>query len=125
MLHHTFTSGRRFLLAAVLLLLSPLTAAAETGLGYAKRFPAKWLEQDGLIRLETVCYNYPASSYMYRLCRSEAATTLNARCQRYRTTLERLPDNAHYRKLTDKYCTAARNYPAETQATRIVDNNDQ
>ncbi len=94
----------------LLLLALPLTCAAEPTPGYSKRFPAKWLEQDGTIQLNTVCYNYPENSYMYRMCRNEAVNTLQTRCQRYQAVAQRMPDNSHYLELADKYCTAAHLY---------------
>ncbi|MBV0932449.1 hypothetical protein [Marinobacterium weihaiense] len=93
-----------------LLLLSPTLPASEALDEYAKRFPAKWLERNGTIRLDTLCYNYPGDSYMYRLCRQQAANTFVDRCQRYEAALTRQPDSRHYRRLASKYCTAARQY---------------
>lgn len=92
------------------LLLLPALACAAPELNYAKRFPAQWLERDGQIRLDTVCYNYPQTSYMYRLCRQEAVNTFTNRCQRYRAVHQQHPDDDHYRALADKYCRAAADY---------------
>ncbi|GAA0696008.1 hypothetical protein GCM10009104_24900 [Marinobacterium maritimum] len=103
-------NGLPQLLCCTLLLALPLTATAEPSPGYSKRFPAKWLETSGEIRLDTICYNYPESSYMYRMCRQEAGNTLRSRCQRYRAVQQADPNDAHYQELTEKYCRAARLY---------------
>ncbi len=122
----SFTMNGFYRQACGLLLLAlPLTCAAEPTPGYSKRFPAKWLERDGRIQLGTLCYNYPESSYMYHLCRQEAANTLQARCQRYQAVLQRDPDAIHYRELADKYCHAARNYHPFPQQESPDNNNGQ
>ncbi|MBA4503458.1 hypothetical protein [Marinobacterium marinum] len=108
-------------------LLLAMSAGASTGshLGYGKRFPARWLEHENQIRLDTVCYNYPESSYMYHFCRQEAGKTLATRCQRYRNAQQRQPDNSHYLKLTEKYCTAARLYQPFPSREHARYDNDQ
>ncbi|ULG69638.1 hypothetical protein [Marinobacterium sediminicola] len=100
-------------------------ALATTTPGYGKRFPAKWLERSGEILLDTICYNYPADSYMYRLCREEAVHTLNARCQRYEAVAQHSPDSNHYLELADKYCVAARLYRPFPEQAPLDNNNGQ
>jgi len=96
------------------LLVTGVTASATTDMveNYRKRFPARWLEQNGTIHVDTICYNYPESSYMYRLCREQAAHTLSHRCDRYRALAEAATEDtrAHYQQLADKYCTASQDY---------------
>lgn len=80
---------------------------------YAKRFPAQWLEDDGHIRLDTICYNYPRQSHMYPLCRLQALTRLEDSCDRYQALTDESSDQAmhqHFSNLTDKYCIASKNY---------------
>lgn len=92
------------------LLPSPLTVA-ETE--YGKRFPAKWLEHAGRIRLDTICYNYPEQSYMYPLCRLQTVTRLEQRCTRYRSGMQQASElrvREHFRTLADKYCIAGEEY---------------
>jgi len=88
------------------------TASAEASEGYRKRFPAQWLERQGEIRLDTICYNYPGNSYMYRLCRQQAAQTLQQRCSRYRALAEvnTGATRAHHQRMADKYCRASEHY---------------
>jgi len=99
-----------------LLLILPgllLSLNASAGSEYGKRFPARWLEHEGRIRLDTVCYNYPQQSYMYPLCRLQAVTRLEKRCTRYRTSLQQATEfqvREHFRVLTDKYCSASEEY---------------
>ncbi len=118
-------NGLYRLVCCLVPLLLPLPGAAEPTPGYSKRFPAKWLEHDGRIHLGTVCYNYPENSYMYRMCRNEAANTLQTRCQRYQGVSQSTPDSVHYRELADKYCTAARLYRPFPGRTHPNDNNGQ
>lgn len=99
---------------ATALLSAGLTASAgaDSLENYRKRFPARWLEHEGVIHVDTVCYNYPESSYMYRLCREQAAETLSRRCDRYRALAETSSEDTrpHYQRLADKYCTASEHY---------------
>jgi hypothetical protein len=90
-------------------------ASSEAEANYRKRFPAQWLEREGEIRLDTICYNYPDGSYMYRLCRQQAAQTLQGRCSRYQALLNTYSGDTgtHYRRLADKYCTASEQYQPE------------
>ncbi len=86
------------------------TAAAED---YAKRFPAQWLEDNGHIRIDTICYNYPRQSHMYSLCRLQALTRLEESCDRYQSLANESRDQAlrqHFSSLTDKYCIASKKY---------------
>jgi len=96
------------------LLVTSVTASATTNVveNYRKRFPARWLEHDNTIRVDTICFNYPESSYMYRLCREQAVQTLSHRCDRYRALAEAATEDtrAHYQQLADKYCTASQDY---------------
>lgn len=101
--------GTTALLCFTSLLASPVAADDE----YAKRFPAQWLENNGHIRLDTICYNYPRQSHMYPLCRLQAVNRLDERCERYRTRLANTDDPAlqeHFSGLSDKYCTASEDY---------------
>jgi hypothetical protein len=95
-------------------------ASSEAEANYRKRFPAQWLEREGAIRLDTICYNYPDSSYMYRLCRQQAAQTLKSRCSRYQALLNTYSGDtgAHYRRMADKYCTASEQYQPEVDGKK-------
>lgn len=100
------------LITALLGISTTATASSASEENYRKRFPAQWLERNGEIRLETVCYNYPGNSYMYRLCREQAAQTLQARCSRYRALTDTYTGDtqAHYLRMEHKYCTASEHY---------------
>ena len=103
----------RAALATALLVSSiPAQASVDALENYRKRFPARWLENNGSIRLDTICYNYPESSYMYRLCREQAADTLSQRCDRYRALAETASGDSrvYYQRLAQKYCTASQHY---------------
>lgn len=117
--------AKKEMLAAVLttMLLGVSTsvpASSEAEANYRKRFPAQWLEREGEIRLGTVCYNYPDNSYMYRLCRQQAAQTLQSRCSRYSALLDTYSGDtrAHYARMAHKYCTASEHYRADTDAEK-------
>lgn len=95
---------------STLLALSP-ALSADTD--YTKRFPPKWLEHNGQIRPETLCYNYPEKSHMYPLCRLQAIEYLQQRCLRYSSMLGKSDTSAtrrHYNRLSSKYCTASEQY---------------
>jgi len=97
-----------------------VNASSEADANYRKRFPAQWLERDGEIRLDTVCYNYPGNSYMYRLCREQAAQTLQSRCNRYSALLDTYSGDAqvHYARMAHKYCTASEHYQTGTDTEK-------
>jgi hypothetical protein len=100
------------LMTALLSISTAATASTASEESYRKRFPAQWLERQGEIRLDTICYNYPGNSYMYRLCRQQAAQTLQQRCSRYRALAEvnTGATRAHHQRMADKYCRASEHY---------------
>ena len=108
------------LMTALLSISTAATASTASEESYRKRFPAQWLERNGEIRLETICYNYPDSSYMYRLCREQAAHTLRARCSRYRALTDTYSGDtrSHYLHMVQKYCTASEQYQSEVNGKK-------
>ena len=111
------------LLAALPGISTVATATAPFTDNYSRRFPAQWLERNGEIQLDSLCYNYPSDSHMYRFCREQAVQTLQGRCTRYRAlTNEHTGDTKiHYQRLAHKYCTAKERYTPDTENKKEVD----
>ena len=72
----------------------------------------QWKERDNRIIHDSVCFNHPHGSIVYRRCKANAKTHFQEKCAEYREKFKSLPypKRLEYRGLKDKFCYAARNY---------------
>jgi hypothetical protein len=96
---------RRTLVAAVALLLVPVTADAFRD--HERPRTISWEERGNRILFETVCQKYPYASIDFRYCRSQALALFKARCNQYRNRIRASRPTDADRAAAEKYCHAA------------------